>query len=46
MEPEPFYWKALLTFTFMPASMEIQGKFTTDRYVVYKWSGRKFSPLP
>ncbi len=34
-----FSWKALLTFLFVLARMLVQRKFTTDRYVVYKWSG-------
>ncbi len=33
------FWKALLTFLLALARIKAQGKFTTDRYVVYKWSG-------
>ena len=32
----------LLTFRFVLVSILVQRKFTTDRYVVYKWSGCKF----
>ena len=35
-----------MTFLFVLARIEEQRKFTTDRYVVYKWSGRKCSPSP
>ena len=34
-----FLQKALLTFFFVLVSILVQRKFTTDRYVVYKWSG-------
>lgn len=36
----------LLTFRFVLVSILVQRKFTTDRYVVYKWSGCKYSPSP
>ena len=36
----------LLTFRFVLVSILVQRKFTTDRYVVYKWLGCKFSPSP
>ena len=35
-----------MTFLFALARMQVQRKFTTDRYVVYKWSGCKYSPSP
>ncbi len=35
-----------MTLRFVLVSILVQRKFTTDRYVVYKWSGWKFSPSP
>ncbi len=36
----------LLTFHFVLVSILVQRKFTTDRYVVYKWLSCKYSPSP
>ena len=35
-----------MTFHFVRVKILVQRKFTTDRYVVYKWSGCKFGPSP
>lgn len=35
-----------MTFRFVLSSILVQIKFTTDRYVVYKWLSCKFSPSP
>ena len=35
-----------IDFHFVLVSISVRRMFTTDRYVVYKWSGCKFSPSP